>query len=345
MLCCILLSFVIDTAKNVSVQVFHEAAISHSQVGIKWLCGLNSWNTWEVCWCLMFKMYLCIALLSVTKLLWTRGLSGISEAVWMLPGLRMQCDNKVPKLEANKVTARKQASAVTEGSHHPPRANWPFWEWVLISPGAAAASSPLQTTGAVWDRQIPAMHRCCHLHWCSLAWLKGTLLQVPTGPGDTEAPQCLPCSSPRDTPWWQGTPAQRDSRAAGRSWADKLHQGCLAWLQPWLQERCGTRQCGRCQQELRARRQQEGAEEGVEAERWQWWSLSLKSKILEAFQRNEIRCWFSRSTWWTLHGLSGFIFSVHQNQENLSMLHWDGVFCSAKICFDKSSDQMEKGRR
>lgn len=75
---------------------------------------------------------------------------------------------------------------------------------MLISPGAAAAALyPLQAPGAVWARQGPAMHRCCHLHrdsWCSLAWLKGTVLQVPAGPGDTEAPQCCPAPAPETHP-------------------------------------------------------------------------------------------------------------------------------------------------
>jgi len=37
-------TFATEISNNASVQVLHEAAISHSQVGIKWLCGLDSWN-------------------------------------------------------------------------------------------------------------------------------------------------------------------------------------------------------------------------------------------------------------------------------------------------------------
>ena len=186
---------------------------------------------------------------------------------------------KIPKLEANKVTTRKQASSGAELTHQPTLANWPCWErvcsliWVQHQP-----HTDFKTEATIFDRQITAICRRSNLRrgsWCGMAWLEGTVLWVPLGFG-WHWGSFMPVLPRRAGaglggkvrwPWWGPRPV------AGRFWADKLHQGCLAWLQPWPREIqagagdvWGREVVAEVRERLRARRQQEGAGQGVKAE-------------------------------------------------------------------------------
>lgn len=188
---------------------------------------------------------------------------------------------KIPKLEANKVTTRKQASSGTELTHQPTLANWPCWErvcsliWVQHHP-----HTNFKTEATIFDRQIAAIRRRSNLHRGSchgMVWLEGMVLWVPVGFGwrwgssMPTLPQTAEAHLGGEVHW----PRRWPRPIAGRSWADKLHQGYLAWLQPWMREiqagageMWGKAVVADVGERLRSRRQQEGAGWGGKIEKW-----------------------------------------------------------------------------
>lgn len=194
------------------------------------------------------------------------------DAVW-------QCV-KIPKLEANKVASRKQASSGTELTQQPTLANWPCWEqvcsliWVQHHP-----HTDFPTGATIFAREVSVICRhsnLCRGSWRGMAWLEGMAAQLPVGFG---------WDGGSSVPTWPQTAnahlggkvrwSRRKPRPiAGRSWADKPHQGHLVWLQPWVQEiQAGAGETwGKVVvsggERLRVRRQQEGAGDGVKTERW-----------------------------------------------------------------------------
>lgn len=145
---------------------------------------------------------------------------------------------KIPKLEANKVTTRKQASSGTELTHQPTLANWPCWEWVCSLIWVQHhPHTDFRTEATIFDRQIAVICRHSNLHrgsWHGMARQEGTVLQVPVGFGwhwGSSVPP-LPQTAEARLGGEVRQPRQGPRPIAGRSWADKLHQDCSAWLQP-----------------------------------------------------------------------------------------------------------------